>query len=345
MMIRRLRITGIVFTILMLCLATPTWAGKPALKFRQDGTFKIVQFTDVHDNREIDPRTVAAMNRIMDVEKPDFVVITGDLMETQKCGTPDDVRQAVANIAKPLEAHGVPWAITLGNHDHDNLKGIGISEYEMLAMCMKYPHNINKTSPREVFGAGNADLLVYDPTSGKPAYGIWLLDSNAYTAGEINGQKLNVNYDWIHFTQVKWYWDTSVALEKRCGRKIDSLMFFHIPLREYDDMRAAGKFTGEAEADLGPGVLNSGLFVAALERGDVRGMFAGHAHNSDIVGSWYGIQLGCSGSIGYQAYGFDGKPDAERNRLRGARVFTLRETDTAHFETRYVTVDSLNAGK
>jgi hypothetical protein len=339
MTIRRLTITAMILPILAICLATNAWAGKPALKFRTDGSFKIVQFTDVHDNREIDPRTVAAMNRVLDAEKPDFVVLTGDLVETYGCGTRDDLVHAIANIAKPIEAHDIPWAITLGNHDHDNLKGIGVSEYEMLAMYMKYPHNINKTSSKDVFGAGNADLLVNDPTSGKPAYGIWLIDSNAYTPGEINGQKINMYYDWVHFSQVKWYWDTSVALEKRCGKKIDSLMFFHIPLREYDDMRAAGKFTGEAEADLGPGVLNSGLFVAALGRGDVRGMFAGHAHNSDIVGNWYGIQLGCSGSIGYQGYGFGG---AEQDRLRGARVFVIRESDTAHFETRFVTVDSLS---
>jgi len=237
-----------------------------------------------------------------------------------------------------MEARGVAWAVTLGNHDEDNLSQIGVSKYEMLAMYMKYPHNINKKSPREVFGAGNANLLINGSTSGKPAFGIWLLDSNAYTPGEINGQKIGL-YDWV--TQVKWYWDKSVALEKRNGRKIDSLMFFHIPLREYDDLRNSKKFTGEADEDFGPGVLNSGLFAAALERGDVRGIFAGHAHLTTIVGDWYGIKLGCSGSIGYQAYGFDNKPDAERNRLRGARVFTLKEKDPANFATRFVTADSL----
>jgi hypothetical protein len=295
----------------------------------------------VHDNKEIDPRTVAAMNRVLDVEKPDLVVITGDLIETQNCGTRDDLKQAVANITKPLEAHGVPWAVTLGNHDRDNLIRIGVSEYEMLAMYMKYSHNVNKTSPRAVFGAGNANLLINGSKSGEPAFGIWLLDSNAYTPGEINGQKIGIYYDWVHFTQIKWYWDTSVALEKHCGRKIDSLMFFHIPLPEYNDLRNAKKFTGEADEDFGPGVMNSGLFVAALERGDVRGIFTGHAHLTTILGDWYGIKLGCSGSIGYQGYGFDNQPDAERNRLRGARVFTLNEKDTTKFSTQFVTIDSL----
>ena len=41
------------------------------------------------------------------------------------------------------------------------------------------------------------------------------------------------DYDFIRFEQIMWYWNTSVALEKLCGRKIPSLMAFHIPLFEF----------------------------------------------------------------------------------------------------------------
>ena len=340
MSIHRSILTVILVPLLAAHLVVSAYASKPTLKFRPDGSFKIVQFTDTQDGANIDPRTVAAMNRILDSEKPDFVVITGDCVATGECKTLDEFKRAIDNIAQPMEARGISWAVTFGNHDRDNLSQIGISQEEMLGLYMKYPNNINKKSLRDVFGAGNANLLISGRTSGKPAFGIWLVDSNAYAPKKINEQKME-GYDWIHFTQVKWYWDTSVALEKRYGRKIPSLMFFHIPLQEYRDVIQAGKFTGEKNEECACSSMNSGLFAAALERGDVKGIFVGHDHINTLVGDWYGIKLGYSGNVGYGTYGLDSKDDIEKNRLRGARVFTLQESDPANFRTRYVTNDSL----
>ena len=340
MSIRRSILTVILVPFLAAHLVVSAYASKPTLEFRPDGSFKIVQFSDTQDGANIDPRTVAAMNRILDSEKPDFVVITGDCVFTGLCKTLDEFKRAIDNIAQPMEARGISWAVAFGNHDRDNLSQIGISQDEMLGLYMKYPNNINKKNPRDVFGACNANLLISGRTTGKPAFGIWLVDSNAYAPKEINGRKME-GYDWIHFTQVKWYWDTSVALEKRYGRKIPSLMFFHIALQEYRNVMQAGKFTGEKNEECGCSSINSGLFAAALERGDVKGIFVGHDHINTLVGDWYGIELGYAGNVGYGTYGLNGKDDAEKNRLRGGRIFTLQESDPANFSTRYVTYDSL----
>ena len=54
-------------------------AGK--LKFKANGKFKIVQFTDVHW-KPGNPASEAAaerMNEVLEAEKPDFVVYTGDV--------------------------------------------------------------------------------------------------------------------------------------------------------------------------------------------------------------------------------------------------------------------------
>ena len=327
----------ILFVIVATCGAS---ASKPTLQFRADGSFRIVQFTDAHDGPDVDPKTVSAMDRILDSAKPDFVVVTGDCVQTDRCKTQDDLKRAIDNIARPMEARGLPWAITLGNHDLDNLAGIGVSLDMMLGLYMKYPHNLNKRSPGGVFGVGNANVLISGSTSGKPVFGIWLIDSNGHAGMGANERKIE-GWDWVHFTQVRWYWDASVALEKRCGRKIPSLMFFHIPLREHKELMDAGKFTGEKNEECCCSLVNSGLFAAALDRGDVKGMFVGHDHVNTLVGDWHGIKLGYSGSIGYDAYGLNSQDDAEKNRLRGARVFTLRESDPASFNTEYVTADSL----
>ena len=50
------------------------------LHFREDGTFRILQLTDIHytEDDERDHRTVALMRDLIRREQPDFIVTTGD---------------------------------------------------------------------------------------------------------------------------------------------------------------------------------------------------------------------------------------------------------------------------
>lgn len=52
------------------------------LKFRPDGTFKIVHLTDFHwrNGDERDQRTQAFIEEVIVQETPDLIVITGDLV-------------------------------------------------------------------------------------------------------------------------------------------------------------------------------------------------------------------------------------------------------------------------
>lgn len=52
------------------------------LQFNKDGKFKIVQFTDVHYIYN-DPRSdvsIERINQVLDMEKPDLVLFTGDVI-------------------------------------------------------------------------------------------------------------------------------------------------------------------------------------------------------------------------------------------------------------------------
>lgn len=51
-----------------------------ALRFRDDGTFKIVQFNDTQDTHTTDERTIALQEAVLDDVRPDFVVINGDVI-------------------------------------------------------------------------------------------------------------------------------------------------------------------------------------------------------------------------------------------------------------------------
>lgn len=48
------------------------------MRFREDGTFKIMQITDMQEIPAISKDTIALMERAVLEEQPDLVVYTGD---------------------------------------------------------------------------------------------------------------------------------------------------------------------------------------------------------------------------------------------------------------------------
>lgn len=309
------------------------------LQFNSDGKFKIVQFNDTQDDENIDRRTVELMEKVLDTEKPDFVVLNGDNISSG-CNTAMEMKQAMNNVAQPMEQRGIKWAVTFGNHDEDSTPNAGLYEEEMLQFYMAYKHNVNQPGERGITGTGNTHLLIQSSQGSKATFNLWLLDSGRYAPDTIAGQDFEgyPTWDWLRFDQVAWYYETSKKLEEKLGYKVPSLMFIHIPLWEYrfmwyasvdgrsgaDHARAVGKhqIVGERNEDECPGPINSGMFSAILGRGDVKGVFCGHDHVNTYHGNYYGVLLGYSGSTGFGAYGL---PGADRNRLRGARVFHLDE--------------------
>lgn len=87
------------------------------------------------------------------------------------------------------------------------------------------------------------------------------------------------------FSQIDWF----IAENKR--HPYPSLLFLHIPLPEYNDA-LKGKIFGEKHEDICSPRLNSGLFTALKESGQVIGVFAGHDHENDFIGTYYDIALG-----------------------------------------------------
>ncbi|WP_210367937.1 twin-arginine translocation signal domain-containing protein [Bacillus sp. REN3] len=79
------------------------------LQFKPDGKFKIAQFNDTQDDENIDRRTIELMEKVFDDEKPDFVVLNGDNI-TGGCDTPEEMKQAINNIAQPMEKREIKWA-------------------------------------------------------------------------------------------------------------------------------------------------------------------------------------------------------------------------------------------
>ena len=84
------------------------------LKFNADGTFKIVQFTDTHisylklDNSM---KTIETMRAVLDLEKPDFVIFTGDNV------TELPLKEGLQLLVEPVVTRHIPYILLFGNHE------------------------------------------------------------------------------------------------------------------------------------------------------------------------------------------------------------------------------------
>ncbi len=284
------------------------------LRFRSDGRFRIVQFTDLHwQNGETeDLRTRALMEAVLEAEQPDLVALTGDVLEGRECRDPAaSWRQAVA----PMVERGVPWATSFGNHDDEGT----LDRAALLAVDQESPLCLSQAGPREIAGVGNYALELLSADGDRFAAALYFLDSGSY-APEGAGR-----YAWIQRDQIDWYLATARSLAERAVSeagggapppRLPALAFFHIPLPEYNEVWDFHPCRGcKYEAVYAP-ELNSGFFAALWESGDVLGTFVGHDHINDLGGSLHGIRLCYGRATGYHTYGRDGFP-------RGARVIEI----------------------
>jgi 3',5'-cyclic AMP phosphodiesterase CpdA len=282
------------------------------LRFRGDGTFTILQLTDVHwrNGDEADRRSGALIELALEQEAPDLVALTGDIVSGDESADPGAAYRAVV---APIEARGIPWAAVFGNHDDEGIA----SREELLEAQRALPHSLTERGPRGVTGVGNYVLRLAASATDQLAAALYFIDSGAYNALGIG------HYAWIARDQIAWYARTSARLRDEHaalggGARLPALAFFHIPLPEYEDVWGTAVCRGHRhEPVCGPSA-NSGFFAALLEAGDVFGTFCGHDHVNDFEGELHGIRLCYGRATGFSPYGREGF-------LRGARVIRLFE--------------------
>lgn len=280
--------------------------------FRQDGTFTIAQFTDLHwkDGQIKDQRTRSLMESVMDLEKPDLVVFTGDIIYTGEVppGDPacEQPEQAFRDAVAAVEERGIVWAAVFGNHDTENR----ITRQELMQVVLEHRHTLTEPGPEDLPGTGNYIIQLTDP-EGKPAAHLYFLDSGSYSRNpQIPG------YDWISREQIDWLATESARLNPNRKNILPALAFFHIPLPEYKEVWDTRICYGHKYEQICSPVINSGMFAAFLEMGDVVGTFCGHDHINDFRGELHGISLCYGRASGYHTYGKEGFP-------RGSRIIRL----------------------
>ena len=278
------------------------------LKFGEDKKFKIVQFTDVHWKADSIASEEAGerMSEVLDAEKPDLVIFTGDVI----FGKPADKSMRCA--LEPTIKRGIPFAVTFGNHDDE----LGMGRKELYDFIKDMPGNLTSTV-EGLSGVTNFILPVKASDGSKDAALLYVFDSHSYsTLKHLKG------YGWIKHDQVQWYLNESKKFtESNGGTPLTALSFFHIPLPEYHEaVNNEGSFLiGTRKEEACNQEINTGMFAAMQEAGDVLGVFVGHDHVNDYAVSWKGIML-CYGRFTGGKTVYHDMPGGN-----GARVIELTE--------------------
>jgi len=274
------------------------------LRFREDGTFRVLVFSDIHGNSATIPQLVRDnIKTLVDREDPDFIMFDGDV--TWNLSTESDLSSFLEGLTGYIEEKEIPWAHVYGNHDDENN---ALSRKEQQKVYGSFRYCLSGNDDENISGVSNYVLPVLSNDGERIAFNIWAIDSGTYISEELKAQAMPKesifkgypfsSYAYVKTDQIIWYYQTSKMLEAINGQKIPAMMCMHIPLQECYNAwmnREKIRWENERNEDFCGSELNSGLFVAARDRGDVKAMVFGHDHVNDFMLDFCGIKLcGCS---------------------------------------------------
>ena len=305
------------------------------IKFN-NGRLKVLQISDLQDNRFTCVDTLRFMEAAVKNIKPDLIVFTGDQLDVvdlwgkgEKCR--ENVEKAINRLFSVFESFDIPFVLTFGNHDRET--GLPNEEqakiYAKMKNCICFD-DLNDGRP----DAGTFNVPIMSSDGSRTAMNIYVFDT---------GSKTNGVYGDVRKEQLEW-------LDKKSSEvNADSIVFQHIPVDEiYQLLEKVPKGTEGAEPAYGtrkgeyykrrdgikfmgeygetPAALprECGEFEQLKKQGDVFAVYCGHDHYDSFIGTVDGIDLGYCPGAGYNTYGI---------RQREVRVFEFEESNVRDYKT------------
>lgn len=326
----------------------PEKAADGSVYFTCDRDFRVMQLTDIHIGAgwmclNKDAKTINAVAAMISAEKPDLVIVTGDIAYPVpfQSGTVNNKTPA-RMFAQLMEKLGVYWTMCFGNHDTEMYSFYDRDDIAAFYSSGEFPHCLMSPGPEDVFGSCNHYITVRK-SDGEITQAFYMLDSHSYMSDDPLGVKWH--YDNIHDDQLAWYENSLAALNKENdglfaenGKNeksdIKSLIFIHIPPVEakqaWDEYAANGYKDTENVKHLygfagGTGKIvfcsaeDDMLFETALKLGSTKGIFFGHDHRNNHAFDYKGIRLAYAMSVDYLAI----PGIAKIGRQRGCTMITV----------------------
>lgn len=324
----------------------------PPLTASSSNTFTIAVFSDLHYGEEEngwgidqDIKSTRATSTLLDLERPDLVVLNGDLVTGENTFR-HNASHYVHQIVAPMVARRVPWASTYGNHDSK----FNLSRDDLLRQERRYPL-LSHTAPGYTPGFGGASakgaarspgvtnyrLLVLGHGIGgipTPRAVLWFFDSRGGCAYQSDRSDRDNLPNWVDPRAARWFASEHARLRDEFG-PLPSVAFVHIPPAAFLAAQerggvAGGRFPGTND-DMPVDIQGDGhqdrAFMDALRRAEgLNSVYVGHDHGNAWCATWPGSTRRkregpflCFGKhTGYGGYG---------NWHRGARMVRLSFPD------------------
>ncbi len=302
---------------------------------KTDRDIKVVQLTDVHLGGGYlsinkDSKAINAVAAMLTAEKPDLVIVTGDISFPVpfQSGTFNNKSSATL-FAELMETLGIYWVACYGNHDTELYSYY--TREEITDIYSKYQHSLMQAGPEDVDGCGNQIINIVN-SDNVITRSLILFDSHSYIDSDALG--IAWKYDNIHDNQIEWYKNSVKALTEQNAQAISKLpaeraalydtsapvkssAFMHIPLVEYEDawkeyvangykdtenVKLNYGTVGEKNEMICCGVGEDSLFETMLELGSTDSIFCGHDHLNNFSINYKSINLNYGMSIDYLAY-------------------------------------------
>lgn len=323
---------------------TPSYVSELTFENPVDGTWniisdnglKVLQLTDIHIgggwmSMKKDQMALNAVAAIINSEKPDFVIVTGDIAFPVPFHAGTFNNKSGAKIfAELMETLGVYWTATYGNHDTEAYSYF--DRADITEFYEEYPHCLMRDGTKDVDGYGNQVFNIVK-SNGIITRSLYTIDSHSYVDGDYFG--IFWKYDNVHENQIEWYKETveknrnhnmmklySSSLATPVYDDLNNLnppssVFLHIPLTEYKDAwfeYADNGYTdtenvklnygtaGESGNIVFHGIHEDDFFETMQELSSTDSVFCGHDHLNNFSLEYKGIGLNYSYSIDYLAY-------------------------------------------
>ncbi|MBE6532032.1 MAG: hypothetical protein E7676_00805 [Ruminococcaceae bacterium] len=315
--------------------------------FETDDDFKIMHLTDVHIGGGVlsaakDKKAINAVAAMVTAEKPDLVIVTGDISYAVPWSGTMNNRYAHEMFKRLMENLGVYWTVTLGNHDSEIYNFFGRESVGKIYEDSAFEYCLFSRGPAEIFGECNHVINVKN-SKGLITESLIMMDSNSYTDEDPLG--INWIYDHIRDDQVEWYegvvekysaenrsvYESLPESERPANSEdfltVKSMLFIHIPLMEVreayenhlenstegkEDVLYIEGNVGEESPYVYCGKERSKIFNVMLSLGSTQAVFYGHDHLNNLVMEYKGITLSYGYSIDYFAYSDIDKIGAQR---------------------------------
>ncbi|KAG8865406.1 hypothetical protein FRB96_000296 [Tulasnella sp. 330] len=243
------------------------YPNKPRIHFRADSSFKLTVFSDLHFGENPwnvwgpiqDQKSVVVMQKMLKLEKPDFVAINGDLI-TGEDTFRENSTMLIDMLTGPLREARVPFASSHGNHDNSiNITHLEEIEREQLIA----PTSYTRRAPPGVGGdggPGNYWVPVYAHEDDNfPCLIIWFFDSRS----GVEAPRL-IN-DWVDESVATWIAAETALMDAKWGPSElrAAIAFVHVPPHIMESLQP--KRDPVTEPGMDGDVLGEGSTQSSLE--------------------------------------------------------------------------------